>query len=136
RMKRPLPKLAGRDVARLTLGQNRACLGKDVINGGRCELGGRDGCSNRTGVHPKGTEAAKSRSEIGGAPAAEGIKHDITCLCSPLQDVERKVERERREVGAYSVQGRLCGGHCLPPLPDVGSVAGRMAVLLPPLILW
>src|SRR5690606_30992001 len=88
----------------------------------------------RTGVHPKGTEADKSCSEIGGAPAAEGIKHDITCLCSPLQDVERKIEREHREVGANSVQGRLCGGHCLTPLPDVGSVAGRMAVLRPPLI--
>src|SRR5690606_29541413 len=62
--------------------------------------------------------------------------HYITCLCSPLQDVERKVEREHCEVGANSVQSRLCGGHCLAPLSDVGSVAGRMAVLLPPLVLW
>src|SRR5690606_14929076 len=136
RVKRPLPELAGRDVARFTFGQNPACLGKDVINGGRGGLGGRDGCSNRTGVHPEGTEADKSCSEIGGAPAAERIKHYITCLCSPLQDVERKVEREHCEVGANSVQSRLCGGHCLAPLSDVGSVAGRMAVLLPPLVLW
>jgi hypothetical protein len=102
-VKRPLPKFAGRDVACLTFGQNSTRFSKDVIHGGRCKLGGRDGNSHLAGIHPKRTETEKSRREIGGAPAAEGIKHDITCSGSPLQDVERKIEREHREVGANSV---------------------------------
>jgi hypothetical protein len=87
----PIAKIRWSDVARLTFRQNPACFIEDFLDTRLHELRGSNRSGNRAGVHPKGTEADKSCGKVGGAPAAEGVKHDITCPGSPLQDVERKV---------------------------------------------
>ncbi|WP_348757657.1 type II toxin-antitoxin system Phd/YefM family antitoxin [Candidatus Methylocalor cossyra] len=61
--------------------------------------------------------------------------HDVTCMRSPLQDVERKVEREHGEVGADGVQRGIgewkVAGCCgRPPPGSAGSGAARMQAVL------
>ncbi len=107
RVKCPLPELASRDLTWLIFSENAACFREDFIHSGRYELSGRNGCSHRAGVYPKGMEVDETCRKIGGSPTAKWIKHNIALTRSPPQYVQRKFEREHREVGTYTVQSRI-----------------------------
>jgi hypothetical protein len=107
RVKRPLPKLTDWDLVGLTFRENPARFVEDTFNSSRRKLRGSNGCGNRAGIHTQGPEANKTRREIGSTSAAEGVKHYITCLCSPQQDTERKIEREHGEVRADPVKSSI-----------------------------